>query len=155
MKKCIKCSLPETYIETLEFAESQDTCNMCIQHEFRTDSIDWGSRKKRLDKIIEENRGKWNTLSYRFQSGKDSTFTLYYLMKEYNLKPLVVQFNHGFMRPTLQKNNERTFKMLGVDVISFTPNWKVVKRVMLDVNPPKRATSVGIAIQIYFLIRCK
>lgn len=131
MKKCIKCSLPETY-ETLEFAED-GTCNMCIQHEFKTDSIDWGSRKKRLDKIIEENRGKYEyDCIVPFSGGKDSTFTLYYLMKEYNLKPLVVQFNHGFMRPTVQKNNERTFKMLGVDVISFTPNWKVVKRVMLE-----------------------
>ena len=53
-------------------------------------------------------------------------------MKEYGLKPLVVQFNHGFMRPTLLKNNERTFKKLGVDVISFTPNWNIVKRVMLE-----------------------
>jgi N-acetyl sugar amidotransferase len=53
-------------------------------------------------------------------------------VKEYKLKPLVVQFNHGFMRPGLLENNERTFKKLGVDVISFTPNWKVVKRLMLE-----------------------
>jgi N-acetyl sugar amidotransferase len=36
------------------------------------------------------------------------------------------------MRPTLLANNERTFKALGVDVISFTPNWKVVKRLMRE-----------------------
>jgi N-acetyl sugar amidotransferase len=36
------------------------------------------------------------------------------------------------MRPTLNKNNERTFKKLGVDVLSFTPNWKVVKRLMRE-----------------------
>ena len=53
-------------------------------------------------------------------------------MKEYKLKPLVVQFNHGFMRSRLQENNQRTFKTLGVDVISFTPNWRVVKRLMLE-----------------------
>ena len=63
-----------------------------------------------------------------FSGGKDSTFTLYYLVKEFGIKPLVVQFNHGFMRPTLLKNNERTFRQLGVEVLSFTPNWKVVKR---------------------------
>lgn len=53
-------------------------------------------------------------------------------MKEYGLKPLVIQFNHGFMRPTLKENNERTLKKLGVDVLSFTPNWKVVKKLMLE-----------------------
>jgi N-acetyl sugar amidotransferase len=131
MKKCTKCSLPETY-ETLEFTES-GTCNICVQHQFKTESIDWDSRKQRLDKIIEDNRGKYEyDCILPFSGGKDSTFTLYYLMKEYGLKPLVVQFNHGFMRPTLQKNNERTFKKLGVDVITFTPNWNVVKRVMLE-----------------------
>ena len=30
------------------------------------------------------------------------------------------------------KNNVRTFKKLGVDVLTFTPNWKVVKRLMLE-----------------------
>src|SRR5690606_2909750 len=60
------------------------------------------------------------------------TYTLWYLMNEYKLKPLVIQFNHGFMRDTLKSNNERTFKQLGVDVMTFTPNWKVVKRLMLE-----------------------
>lgn len=53
-------------------------------------------------------------------------------MEEYSIKPLVVQFDHGFMRPNLLKNNERTFRKLGVDAISFKPNWKLVKRVMLE-----------------------
>jgi hypothetical protein len=53
-------------------------------------------------------------------------------MREYRIKPLVVRFNHGFMRPTIQQNNVRTFKKLGVDVLEFTPNWHVVKRLMLE-----------------------
>ncbi len=36
------------------------------------------------------------------------------------------------MRETLIENNTRTFKRLGVDVLNFTPNWKVVKRLMLE-----------------------
>jgi N-acetyl sugar amidotransferase len=54
------------------------------------------------------------------------------LIKEFKIKPLVVQFNHGFMRQGLLKNNERTFRKLGVDVINFTPNWQLVKRLMLE-----------------------
>ena len=131
MKKCIKCGLPETY-ETIEFDES-GLCNICIGHQFKTQKIDWKKRKKQFDKIIEENRGKYEyDCIVPFSGGKDSTFTLYYLIKEYGIKPLVVQFNHGFMRPTLLKNNERTFKTLGVDVISFTPSWNIVKKVMLE-----------------------
>ena len=131
MKQCNKCGLPETY-ETIEFTGS-GVCNICVGNTFKKDVIDWDTRKQQLDKIIAENKGKYEyDCIVPFSGGKDSTFTLYYLMKEYGLKPLVVQFNHGFMRPTLLKNNERTFKNLGVDVISFTPNWNIVKRVMLE-----------------------
>ena len=90
-------------------------------------------RKRKLYSFCKGYRGKndYDCL-IPFSGGKDSTYTLYYLVKEYKLKPLVVQFNHGFMRPNLLANNERTFKKLGVDVLSFTPNWKVVKRLMLE-----------------------
>ncbi len=131
MKKCSKCGLPETY-ETIEF-DDKGVCNICNQFNFKSKTIDWEKRKLTFDKIIEDNRGKYEyDCIVPFSGGKDSTFTLYYLVKEYGIKPLVVQFNHGFMRPTLLKNNERTFKSLGVDVVSFTPNWKIVKRVMLE-----------------------
>ncbi|MFZ4801953.1 MAG: N-acetyl sugar amidotransferase [Chlorobium sp.] len=131
MKRCTLCGMPETY-ETIEFDES-GICNICRQQEFKQGKIDWVARKKILDELVAENRGKYDyDCIVPFSGGKDSTFTLYYLMKEYKLKPLVVQFNHGFMRPTLLSNNQRTFKALGVDVISFTPNWKVVKRLMRE-----------------------
>lgn len=131
LRKCIKCGLPETY-ETIEF-NPEGICNICSQHEFKKEGIDWDARKKMLDELIEQNRGKYEyDCIIPFSGGKDSTFTLYYLMREYKVKPLVVQFNHGFMRPNLLENNERTFRRLGVDVISFTPNWQVVKLLMRE-----------------------
>ena len=131
MKRCSRCGLPETY-ETIEF-DSFGVCNICRQQEFKKGKIDWEKRKLQLDELVSEYRGKYDyDCIIPFSGGKDSTFTLYYLMKQYKLKPLVVQFNHGFMRPNLLANNERTFKKLGVDVINFTPNWKVVKRLMRE-----------------------
>lgn len=131
MKHCVRCGLPETY-ETIEF-DTDGVCNICRQQVFKQAKIDWAARKRMFETMIEEYRGKYDyDCIIPFSGGKDSTFTLYHLVKEYKLKPLVVQFNHGFMRPTLLANNERTFKRLGVDVISFTPNWKVVKRLMRE-----------------------
>lgn len=107
MKKFTKCGLPETF-ETIEFDEP-GLCNTCTQFKFKMENIDRDARKLTFDKIIEENRGKYEyDCILPFSGGKDSTFSLYYLMKEYGIKPLVVQFSHGFMRPTLLKNNERT-----------------------------------------------
>lgn len=131
MKRCTRCGLPETY-ETIEF-DHEGVCNICRQQQFKQGKIEWNTRKKMLDDLVAEYRGKYDyDCIVPFSGGKDSTFTLHYLIKEYGLKPLVVQFNHGFMRPTLLANNQRTFKKLGVDVISFTPNWKVVKRLMRE-----------------------
>jgi len=131
MKKCIKCGLPETY-ETLEFEENQ-ICNICNQSEYASEKINWSARKSSLDNLIEKYRGKYEyDCIIPFSGGKDSTWTLYYLVKEYKIKPLVVQFDHGFMRPNLLKNNERTFNKLGVEVLKFKPNWKIVRRVMLE-----------------------
>ena len=131
MMRCAHCGLPETY-ETIEFDEF-GVCNICHQQEFKQGKIDWNERKKMFTELVASFRGKYDyDCIVPFSGGKDSTFTLYHLVKEHKLKPLVVQFNHGFMRPTLLANNERTFKSLGVDVISFTPNWKVVKRLMRE-----------------------
>ena len=131
LNHCVKCGLPETY-ETIEF-DQKGVCNICLQQDFKKDKIDWKLRKKMLDDLIEKYRGKYDyDCIVPFSGGKDSTFTLYYLIKEYNIKPLVVQFNHGFMRPKVLENNEKTFRKLGVDVISFRPNWKVVKRLMKE-----------------------
>jgi N-acetyl sugar amidotransferase len=131
LKTCVKCGLPETY-ETIQF-DAQGVCNICTQKEFRDEQIDWSARKGMLDGLVEQYRGKYDyDCIIPFSGGKDSTYTLWYLVNEYKLKPLVVQFNHGFMRDQLKENNERTFKKLGVDVLSFTPNWKIVKRLMLE-----------------------
>jgi N-acetyl sugar amidotransferase len=130
LKKCIKCNLPETY-ETIEF-DKYGVCNIC-NNSIVKEKIDWEKRKNVLDKIIEKNRGlaQYDCI-IPFSGGKDSTFQLYYLKKEYDIKPLVVRFNHGFMRRTIEENNTRTFKKLGVDVLEFTPNWHIVKKLMLE-----------------------
>jgi N-acetyl sugar amidotransferase len=131
LKHCNSCLLPETY-ETIEF-DTKGVCNVCRSKEFRDEKVDWAARKVQLDQLIEQHRGKHDyDCILPFSGGKDSTYTLWYLVKHYKIKPLVVQFDHGFMRQTLRDNNVRTFKRLGVDVISFTPNWKLVKRLMLE-----------------------
>ena len=131
LKKCNKCQLPETY-ETIEF-DNKGGCNICESSTFKNTKIDWENRKKQLDKLIEENRNKYSyDCIIPFSGGKDSVFTLNYLIKEYKIKPLVVRFNHGFIRKTIQDNVHITLKKLGVDFIDFTPNWKIVKKVMLE-----------------------
>lgn len=129
--KCSRCDLPETY-ETIDY-DKKGVCNVCKSFEYKLEDIDWSKRKKLLDDLINKFRGKSDyDCIVPFSGGKDSTFQLYYLMKEYKLKPLVVRFNHGFFRQTVLNNSTRTLKKLGADFLEFTPNWKIVKKLMLE-----------------------
>lgn len=132
MRKCQNCLLPETY-ETLVLAKDNSSCSMCQTSTFKQENVDWGKRKDMLDDVIEKYRGKYDyDCIVPFSGGKDSTFTLYYLLKEYNIKPLVVRFNHGFMRPKHEEKVSKVLKKLGVDFINFTPNWDIVKKLMWE-----------------------
>lgn len=130
MKYCTKCILPQSH-ESLQFDE-QGVCNVCRGSETKHKEIDWDERRKILDEIVSRYRGKGQyDCILPFSGGKDSTFQLWYVVKELGLKPLVVRFNHWGYRPLVQENNTRTFKKLGVDVLEFTANWQVVKKLML------------------------
>jgi N-acetyl sugar amidotransferase len=131
LSRCTKCVTPETQ-ETITF-DTQGVCSICRQHEYKQEKIDWGARQLDLDALIETYRGKYDyDCLIPYSGGKDSTWTVYYLVKKYNLKPLVVRFDHGFLRPNLEENTKRMQRELGVDFHHFTPNWKVVQKVMLQ-----------------------
>ena len=131
LRRCSRCLLPETH-ETIVF-DSEGVCNVCRGQEIKQAQLNWPAKKKELDELIESYRGKYDyDCIVPFSGGKDSTWTLYYLVKQYQVKPLVVRFDHGFLRPTLQANTQRVLRKLGVDFLHFTPNWKVVQKLMLQ-----------------------
>lgn len=132
ISRCNKCTLPITW-ETLYF-DNEGTCNICNNWDIKKKDIDWEQREKDFFKICEEVKAK--KASYDcivpYSGGKDSTFTLYTVVKKFKLKPLVVSFDHSFYRPKTYENRTKTFRKLGVDVITFTPNWHIVKKAMLE-----------------------
>jgi N-acetyl sugar amidotransferase len=130
MKYCSKCLLPESH-ETISF-DANGVCSVCLNI-MQKGSIDWDSKRVELDEIVRKVRGKGDyDCIVPFSGGKDSVWTLYYAVKILGLKPLVVSFDHGFYRPNLVKNREKVTKQLGVDVLIFTPNWRLVQKLMLQ-----------------------
>jgi len=131
IRNCSRCLLPETQ-ETITY-DKEGVCNVCKQAEYKKEKIDWVAREKELRNLIEGYRGKYDyDCIIPYSGGKDSTYTLYKLVADYKVKPLVVSFDHGFFRPNVMENTKRTMKKLGVDYHLFTPNWKVVKKLMLE-----------------------
>lgn len=131
MRYCTKCVLPDTH-ETIQFDE-EGVCNVCRQAERKHTAINWDERHKMLDKLVEQykNKGIYDCI-VPYSGGKDSVYQLWYIVTQLKLKPLVVRFDHWGFRPLILENNTKIFKKLGVDVLQFTPNWKVVRKLMLE-----------------------
>lgn len=128
MRRCTKCVMLETQ-DMLTFDED-GVCSVCRQIE-KKQTIDWPAKEREFLELVAPFRGQGvYDCIIPFSGGKDSTFQAYTLVKKFNLKPLIVSFDHGFYRPTLLSNTERTIKKLGVDFIKFKPNWQVVKKLM-------------------------
>jgi N-acetyl sugar amidotransferase len=129
MKRCTKCLLPETH-ETIRF-DANGVCSVCLNFD-QKNKVDWSSKREQLEEILSKHRGKGDyDCIIPFSGGKDSVFTLLYAVKNLNLRPLVVSFDHGFYRPNLLESRNRALKNLGVDFLSFSPNWKLVRALML------------------------
>ena len=123
--------MPETH-ETIEF-DAEGVCNICRQHEYKQRAIDWAARERELDALIEQYRGKHDyDCIVPFSGGKDSTFTLYYLVTQYKVKPLVVPFDHGFMRPTAAREQRAHDQEARRRLPEVPPNWQVVQKLMRE-----------------------
>jgi N-acetyl sugar amidotransferase len=131
MKQCTRCVVPET-VDTISF-DKDGECSVCSQIDFRDDKINWDERRLELDELVAKYQGKGlYDCIVPFSGGKDSTFQLWYIVKELKMKPLVVSYNHGGYRPLVGKNNARTFDLLGVDIFEYKASWTVVRELMLE-----------------------
>jgi N-acetyl sugar amidotransferase len=128
---CTKCVIPVTN-ESATFDDC-GVCSVCHQIEHKATGIDWDDRMQQLDELIASHRGKYDyDCIVPFSGGKDSTYTLWYLVTVKKLKCLVVSFDHGFYRPGIIDTRRRTLKKLGQDYIQFTPNWQLVRKLMFE-----------------------
>jgi N-acetyl sugar amidotransferase len=128
---CTRCLLPETH-ETISFDE-KGVCTVCSNFLIKQD-IDWEQRQQVLLNLVDKIKSRKAAYDciIPFSGGKDSTFSLFYAVEVLKLKVLVVSFDHGFYRDNLLSNRERTINKLGVDLLTFRPNQKLVKRLMLQ-----------------------
>ena len=130
MKICSNCVMPETS-ETLIF-DKDKKCSVCTQIK-QKEAINWKQREESLDLLIDQYRGKYEyDCIVPFSGGKDSTFTLWYLVTQKKLKPLVIRFDHNFYRKNHELNVQKVVSKLGVDFINYKTNFEIVKKTMME-----------------------
>jgi len=121
MKRCRKCILPETF-PGIHFDEN-GVCNYCKS---------WkpihvlGEKKLKTKLRFYENKGKKYNAIAAISGGRDSSFVLYYLVKNYNLRILALTVDSGFITKEGYRNIEKVVDKLKVNHV-FIKNEKKKK----------------------------
>ena len=129
IKYCIRCVMPETQ-EGQSF-DQYGFCNVCRSSEDKM-SIDWVERRTQLGQVLQEAKNRHKDDPYDclipISGGKDSTFQLHVLVKEFGMRPLAVTFSHNWFTPIGMYNLVNCLEVFDVDHVMFTPKRSLVNR---------------------------
>ncbi len=128
MTMCTQCVLPETF-PGIAFDE-HGVCNFCRAfkgHDALAVSKDRFRRK--FDELLAQHRkaGGHDCLM-AFSGGKDSTYTLAVLRRQYDLSVLALTVDNGFVSPTALENIRAVVENLGVDHVFYKPRFDLMKK---------------------------
>ena len=139
---CKNCVYQSSSAVALAF-DKNGFCSGC-KTSSQSGEIDWKSRKKKFEKLIEEYRNKDGTghdCIIPVSGGKDSYFQIHIIKNICGLNPLLVTYHGNNYTPTGMKNLINMREAFGVDHIFFTPSIEVLKklnrlgmRIMGDMN---------------------
>lgn len=156
-QQCSRC-ICDTSIPGITF-NSEGECNFCELHDKMVADFPNGEEGKRiLDEIVvkvkKEGEGRKFDCVVGISGGRDSTYSLWYVVKVLGLRPIAVHFNDGFGNPTAGKNMVNACKILGVELRTITSDWresKDIKLAFLKASTPdmEEGTDIGIATALY------
>lgn len=115
MNRCKKCIITDSFPNiTIE----NGLCNYCriITKESATKRVAKGK-----DKLLNLLTSSQATSPYHcavpLSGGKDSSYILYYVVRELGLKPMAIFFDNGFATDMAKRNVDRMCKTLNVDLV--------------------------------------
>jgi hypothetical protein len=117
MRRCTDCILPENYPK-IEFNEN-GVCSFCLTYQKATYKGE--EQLKRLLGSHRSSHPKYDCV-VGISGGRDSAYTLYYLTKKHNLRPLAYTADNGFIPIDTKRNIEKITNTLGVDLITERHN---------------------------------
>jgi len=136
MKRCVRCILPDTF-PGIQFDE-EGVCQYCRR---MPDAEHRAAQKARLRSRFEEladqvrSRPGYHCLM-SWSGGKDSTYTLWLLKKEYGLRTLSFTFDNGFVSPAAFRNMAAVAESLGIDHIIVKPRFGLLRGVFIASAQP-------------------
>ena len=114
LKRCSNCILPETTPNII--FDKNDVCNFCHSHK----RVQYESESK-LKELLYSYRNDGNKYDcvVGISGGRDSSYTLLKLVKDYNLKVLAVNYENPYTDPQAKINIDNAIEALNVDLVRF------------------------------------
>ena len=113
IKNCRKCILPNSF-PNITF--SKGICSFCRDSKQSTNNEIIQSERKLLEILRSKKADSYDCI-VPVSGGKDSSYILFYAVKELGLKALALFFDSGFANDVSKKNVENMCKKLSVDLI--------------------------------------
>ena len=113
MKICEKCIIPDSF-PNITF--DNGVCGFCRDSE-RSTKNEIAKGYSRLREILRSGKAETYDCIVPVSGGKDSSYMLYYTVRELGLKPLALFFDSGFTNELSKKNVENICRKLSVDLI--------------------------------------
>lgn len=129
MKICTRCVLPETF-PGIKF-DNEGVCNFCLNFKGQEKLIEQKEKyKSKFESLFEQHRntGDYDCLMC-YSGGKDSTYTLYILKKDYNARILALTIDNGFVSERARQNICNVVESLGIDHYLIKPRFDVLRKI--------------------------
>lgn len=123
MKRCSKCTLSEA-TPAIEF-DDEGVCNYCKSHQ----KIAYKGEEE-FKAILDKHRGnhaKYDCIA-AVSGGRDSSYILLKLVKDYKMRVLAVNYANPFTDPQAKENIKNAVKTLNVDLITVKPKKDIHRR---------------------------
>ncbi|MCB9200813.1 MAG: hypothetical protein H6596_10040 [Flavobacteriales bacterium] len=125
LTRCTKCLLPETF-PYIRF-DGQGVCNYCANYRPKGLMED---RREKLEEVLKQYRredGKPDCV-VAFSGGRDSSYGLHLLVKEFGMHPLTFTYDWGMVTDLARRNIARMTGKLGIENILVSADIKQKRR---------------------------
>jgi N-acetyl sugar amidotransferase len=157
MQVCTRC-VQDSTVPGIYF-DNNGECNFCALHDkmcelFPNDKRGEAFLADTFRKIKEDGKHKKYDCIVGISGGRDSTYLIHKVVKDWGLRPLAVHFNDGFDNPVGGENMINAVKKLGVELRTITSDWREAKDLkisFLKASTPdlNLGTDIGIASSLY------
>lgn len=154
---CTRC-VQDSTVPGISFDHNGE-CNFCHLWDKLDGMFPNGEKGKAiLDKIFAEIKQKGKGRKYDvvvgISGGRDSTYLLWKVVKEWGLRAIAVHFNDGFDNPVAGENMINACRILGVELRTITSDWREGKQLKIDFLKAScpdlnLGTDIGIASSLF------